>query len=387
MRISTKCIHGHEYYDKKTGAFKVPIYMTALFEQLDKETGIIRLSDRGLEQNYSREENITVRGLEKILSKIEYGDDALAFNSGMAAISTLYLALLKTGDKIIVSKECYYLTQELAYDIQKFGVKCILAGPSTDDFTEKISNDVKLIIIETITNPTLKIIDIREIAKVCKETNTYCIVDNTFATPILYNPLKDNATLVIHSMTKYISGHNDVIGGAIIGPETLIYKLWGWRKKLGNILSPMDAYLIIRGINTLKARFTIQSNNAKVIAEFLQEHPKIEEVYYPGLKTNPYYTLANKLFKTKMYGGVLTFKVKGGAEKAIKIMRNLKIIKPAPSLGGTESLIYYPGKYIEKLPKEIREELGITENMLRLSIGLEDVEDLKEDLDNALTKT
>ena len=387
-RFSTDSVHGHGYYDEENGVFKVPIYQIAVYEHPDRRTGKPRASDRGLELKYSREENLTVRALERLVARLERGVDSLAFSSGMAAISAAYLSRVKSGDKILIPKECYGTTQQLAQDLSKFGVECVIARSDADEFLERLDGDISLALVETITNPMIRVVDVREIAKRCAELGIPLIADNTFATPILYNPLEDDAWIALHSLTKYLSGHNDVIGGIIVaGAKRDVDELWGWRRKLGTIISPFDAFLTIRGISTLKPRFETQSRNALEIAEFLQDHPKIRRVHYPGLSDSPYKSTADKLFKERLYGGVLSFEVKGGRGEALKLMSEVKIIRPSPSLGATETLITYPiWSAVKNMPRELLRELGITEGLLRLSLGLEDVEDLKEDLDQALSK-
>lgn len=386
-RFSTESIHGHDYYDIETGAFKVPLYLTAIFEHPDRRTGKARQSDRGFEQKYSREENPTVRALEKVVTKLEKGVEALAFNSGMATTATIYLSSLQSGDNIIITKECYGTTQELALNLSKFGIKTTLAGPGTEDFIQKINKGVRLVLVETITNPLLRVVNIREISKRCKEVGASLVVDNTFATPVLYNPLKDGAWLTVHSTTKYMGGHNDAVGGALAMNDSMdLVDLWEFRRRLGSIMSPFEAFLALRGISTLKVRFQEQCSTAIAIAEYLSDHPKVESVYYPGLKDNPYHSTAKQLFGDGLFGGVLSFKVKGGQQEALQVLKSVKIIKPSPSLGGVESLLNYPITSAAKtLSPAIRKELGIGENLLRLAIGLEDVEDLKEDLSQALS--
>ncbi|MGB9805187.1 MAG: cystathionine gamma-synthase family protein [Thermoproteota archaeon] len=386
QRFDTTCVHGHEYSDPKLGAFKVPIFVTAIFEQPERETGETRKTDRGTELKYSREENPTVRALEKSLAKLEGAEDSLAFNSGMAAISTLYFSLLKSDSKIVVPLESYSVTTQLAEDLSKFGIKTVKVWPSTDAIIEAIDNDTKLVFVETITNPMLRVVNISEISKVCQERNIPLVVDNTFATPVIFKPLKHGAKVVVHSTTKYIAGHNDVVGGALITDKrTIVENFWDWRRKLGNIIQPLEAFLVLRGMSTLSVRFERQSRSALEIAEFLKEHSRILEVRYPGLKDDESHSIASKLFEKNLYGGVVTFKVKDGKEGAIRVLKKVNIIKPAPSLGGIESLLTYPVISAAKLiAPEDRERLGITEDVLRLSVGLEDVEDLKEDLDQAL---
>ena len=222
-------------------------------------------------------------------------------------------------------------------------------------------------------------------AKVCKEEGLVLAVDNTFVTPILYRPLEDNVDIVIHSMTKYIAGHNDVIAGVLVSSKDTIIKLWDWRRKLGNIISPFDAFMALRGVKTLGIRVKKHCTNAQAVAEFLKEHPKVNEVLYPGLPDSPYHEVARKLFNNNLYGGVVSFRIRGGKEEAIRVMKSVRIIRSAPSLGGPESLLTYPIISASKfMDSELRKRLGITENLLRLSVGLEDVNDIIDDLDDAL---
>jgi len=379
--IQTNSIHGAEYKDSNFNAIHLPIYQTVIFEQ----PGTTHTSDRGKDLKYSREENPTVRALEHVLSKIEHGRDALVFSSGMGALSAIYLALVEKRNEILLSMEGYGTTIELAEDLErKFDVNVNLASPETSSIIEDINEDTKLVLLESITNPTLKVFDIPEIAKRCKEVDTILVIDNTFATPVLYNPLKSEADYVVHSLTKYLAGHNDVIGGAIIGKDLETFNLWDWRRKLGSIIQPLESFLITRGLKTLELRVKKHCENAQAVAEFLYEHPKVKEVLYPGLSDSPYHRVAKKLFGN-LFGGVVSFKIKGKEEEVRKVLNTLKLVFPSPSLGGPESLISWPIISAAKnMPKERREVLGITGNLLRLSVGLENLEDIIEDLDRAL---
>jgi cystathionine gamma-synthase len=386
-KASTDSIHGHDYYDVETGAFRVPLYLSTIFEHPDRRTGEARKSDRGFEQKYSREENPTVRGFEKVVAKLEKAHEALAFSSGMGGIAAVYLSALSSGDTVVITKESYGTTQDLALNLSKFGVKTVLAGPDTEDFLQKIKPGVPLVFVETITNPLVRVVDIPAITKRCKEVGARLVVDNTFATPLLYRPLDHGAWLSVHSVTKYIAGHNDIVGGAIALNDHLdLVELWEFRMRLGSIMGPFEAFLALRGVATLKARFDVQCRNALALAKFLREHPKVERVYYPGLKDDPYHKIASRLFLERgLYGGVLSFKVKGGKQKAIDVLKKVRLIKPSPSLGGTESLLNYPLTSASKtISPAVRKELGIGENLLRLALGLEDLEDLQADLDQAL---
>jgi len=222
----TVAIHGHEYFDEKYGSFIVPIYQTAVFEQIIRETGEKRITDRGTDLKYSREENPTVRHLEKVLAKLEGGEDSLCFSSGMAAISTLFIGLLKGGDEIVLSKEAYGTTIQLAQELSKFGIKTKLVYPKAEKLIEIASSKTKLIFVETMINPTLKVVNIKELVRYCKDEGITLAVDNTFVTPVIYKPLYDGANIVIHSLTKYLAGHNDVISGAIISSSEVINELW-----------------------------------------------------------------------------------------------------------------------------------------------------------------
>ncbi len=371
------------FEDRSTGSFIPPVFLTAIFEQ----RGETRLTDRGTELKYSREENPTTRALEHVLAKLEGGSDALAFNSGMAAISTTILALAKRDTTLLIPTEVYGTTMELSQTLsEKLGYKLELAWPDTESIVESIkSRKPNIVIVESMTNPMLRVIDVEEVSRTCSDIGCWVIVDNTFTTPILLNPLKKGALIVLHSLTKYIAGHNDVVGGALVSITSMVKLLWDWRRMLGNIMQPFEAYLTLRGVKTLSIRVERASTTAKVIAEFLEDHPRIEEVYYPGLSTSPYRKIADRIFERKLYGSVISFKIKGGKEETIKVLKALKIIKPSPSLGGPESLITYPIISASRaLPEDIRRKLGITENLLRLSVGLEDPEDLINDLNQAL---
>lgn len=357
-----------------------PIYQTVAF----KQTGAPGLSDRNVDLKYSREENPTVRELEKKLAKLENGKDALAFNSGMAAIGCLYMGILESGDEVVLPLEAYGSTIQLAKDLQKFGIRVKLAYPSADSIIDAIGKETKLVFLEVMTNPTLKVIDVIEVSKAAKDEGVIVAVDNTFTTPLLFTAL-DYGHLVVESLTKYIAGHNDLTAGSIAWrKEEFFEDLWHWRRKLGSIIQPFDAWLVTRGMKTLEVRFERQSKNAMAIAEFLSEHPKIRVIHYPGLKSDPHHEIATKLFKKRLYGGVVSFDT-GSEQNAVSFLRSLKKIFPSPSLGGVESLATYPIKSAAKnMNEDQKRVLGITPGLIRLSVGLEDINELIEDIDNAL---
>ncbi|MGC9090542.1 MAG: cystathionine gamma-synthase family protein [Fervidicoccaceae archaeon] len=386
MKMRTASIHAHGFHDRELGVRMVPIYLTSMFEQPNPISGETKIIEGGRELKYAREEGPTTRYLEKTLAVLEGGEDALAFNSGMGAITSLLLTYLRSGMKVVVPMESYSGTIALLQQLsERINFRVVKVWPSTEKIVESIEEGADMAIVETMTNPTLRVIDVGEVARVSKERGTKLIVDNTLASPVIYTPLSDGALFAVESATKYIAGHNDAIGGFIAGSEHDLSAVWEWRKLTGTILQPTEAFLIQRGIKTLEIRFEAHSRNAQVVAEFLSEHPKVEEVFYPGLSRSPHRRVAEKLFKKKLYGGIVSFIVRGGEASARTVLKNLKLIIPSPSFGGPESLLTYPvisaSKYI---PKEERDRLGITEGLLRLSVGLEDVDDIIEDLDRAL---
>jgi len=382
LRLSTRLIHGHGHEDP-LGAVVPPIYVSSIHRFVDE--GECSRSDRGVPYKYLREENPTVRAFERVLGSIE-GGECVAFCSGMAAISAVVMAFARRGGRVVALMEMYSTTIKLLEELSKLvGFELVKAWPSTESVVEALSRGADLVLVECMTNPTLKVLDVEEIAKAARDSGTTLVVDNTFTTPLLLRPLKLGAQVSIHSVTKYIAGHNDVLGGAAIASSDLWERVWEWRRMLGTTMHPLEAYLAMRGAKTLEIRFEKQCRSAQAVAEFLAEHPRIEEVHYPGLPSDPHHSLAKRLFERPLFGAVVSFKVRGGLEEAKKVLRKVRIVSPAPSLGGTESLISIPAlsaaRYIDP---ETRRRLGITENLLRLSVGLEDVNDIIEDLDQAL---
>ncbi|MCQ5340582.1 MAG: aminotransferase class I/II-fold pyridoxal phosphate-dependent enzyme [Candidatus Methanomethylicia archaeon] len=372
--ISTNSIHGgEEEYNEIVKCTDIipPIHRTAIYKQPSD------IQIRGRELKYSREDNPTVFLLEKRMALLEGSKDSLAFSSGMAAISTLVLSLLSKGDTILTSKEVYGATLQLFRYLEKFGINVI--SVLNEKVIDNIKDGIKMVFVETITNPLLKISDIPSLVDICKEKDIILVIDNTFATPILVKPLELGVDYVIESATKYLGGHNDVIAGILAGDKE-IDNIWEWRKVLGTYLDPFAAYLVLRGLKTLKLRVLESCRNAEKIVEFLLNHKKVKKVYYPTLNEN--YENVKKFMKG--FGGVVSFEVES-KEKALKLLNSLKIIKASPSLGGVESIISYPIISSHKnLTPEERLELGITDRLLRLSVGLEDIEDLIQDLDQAL---
>lgn len=375
MDINTLCIHGRE--DKNpTGAVSVPIYQSATFAHpgVGKSTGY----------DYSRLQNPTREQLEKTVAKLENGIDAMAFSTGMAAITAL-MELFKIGDHIISSDDLYGGTHRLFHNIsEKNGLTFDFVDTSDlSQIKNKIKKETKAIFVETPTNPMMQVTDIAAVSEIAKSNNLLLIVDNTFLTPYYLKPLDLGADIVIHSGTKYLSGHNDTLSGfLIVKNDELSEKLRFIYKTTGACLSPFDSWLMIRGIKTLGVRMEKQQENAIKVAEWLCSHPKIKSVYYPGLASHPQYEISKK--QASGFGAMISFEV-DSEQTAINLLERLNLIYYAESLGGVESLITYPMLQTHAdIPKEEREAKGINEKLIRLSVGLEYVDDIISDLKQAL---
>jgi cystathionine gamma-synthase len=370
MGIASTSIHEGE----DTEYIIQPIYQSAIFKHP------FGSKIRGRELKYSREDNPTVHLLERKMQALEGADDCLAFSSGMAAISTLFLGTLGKGDEIVTSKEIYGASLVLLRSLEKFGirVKPVLNG----SLIKAISKDTKMVFVESITNPTLGVPDIPAIIEGSRDVGAMVAVDNTFATPFNYRPVESGADIVVESATKYLGGHNDVIGGILAGPKDLLTRLWEWRRNLGGSLDPFAAYLIIRGLKTLSLRVAEHNRSAQSIAEWLVKQPVVNVVHYPGLHSSHYHERASRLMEG--FGGVVSFEV-GNGEKAMRLLKALTFIKTAPSLGGAETLITHPASSSHRsISIEERRELGIEDGLLRLSVGLEGKDDIIADLKIAL---
>jgi cystathionine gamma-lyase len=380
MKFSTKAIHcGEEPNLKEGGCGDVvtPIHLASTFArtEIDKPTG-------GYE--YARTGNPTRKALEKRLASLENAKYGLAFASGLAAETTLILALLRNGDHVIVFEDLYGGTRRL-FDrtLTNFGLEFTYVDATRPEKVEgAIKSNTKLVWLETPTNPLLKLCDIKAISKIAKEHRLITAVDNTFASPYLQNPLNLGADIVVHSTTKYLGGHSDVVGGAILVSNDELYaKLKFNQNAIGAVPSPFDCFLVLRGTKTLALRMDRHNYNALRLAEYLNTHPQVEKVNYPGLKTHPQHELAKK--QMTGFGGIISFYLKNNVDAKI-FLSKLKIIALAESLGGVESLINQPASMTHaSLTQKERDRIGITNNLLRLSVGIEDVEDLKADLEQA----
>ncbi|MEO5891396.1 MAG: PLP-dependent aspartate aminotransferase family protein [Ferruginibacter sp.] len=379
MSNATELLHSIPV-DPLTGAISVPIYQTSTFIQ--DAPGVNKGYD------YARSNNPTRETAENIIAKLEKGSTGIAFSSGLAAIDAV-IKLLKTGDEIIAVDDIYGGAFRLFAQVyEKFGITVkYVDTTNADNVFNAISTKTKLIWLETPTNPTLKISDIAAIAKIAKASNCLLCVDNTFASPALQQPLLLGADLVVHSATKYLGGHSDLIAGIVVTKEAeLGAKIKFLQNACGAILSPFDSWLLIRGIETLHLRVKQHCINAQVIAEYLETHPLVDKVYYPGLTSHPNHAVAKK--QSKGFGGIVSFSLKEDTEAAaVSFVTSTKYFLLAESLGGIKSLVSHPANMTHKsIPAAIRRQNGVNDSLIRLSVGLEEVDDLVQDLDQAFEK-
>lgn len=378
MKFNTKTIHGGQSPDKAYGAVMPPIYQTTTYAQTTPG------GHQGYE--YSRSHNPTRHALEKSFASIENGQFGLAFGSGLAAIDAV-LKLLKPGDEVISTNDLYGGSYRLFTQIfEKFQIKFHFIGMgNASNIETHINLNTKLIWVETPTNPMLNIIDIKAVSRIAKQHQVLLAVDNTFATPYLQRPLDLGADIVMHSATKYLGGHSDVVMGALaVNDKILADQLYFIQNASGAICGPQDSFLVLRGIKTLHIRMQRHCENARAVATFLLNHPKVENVFWPGFESHPNHDIAKEQMDD--FGGMLSFTTKGNNfEEAIKMVENLKIFTLAESLGGVESLAGHPASMTHaSIPKEAREKTGVVDSLIRLSVGIEDAEDLIEDLKQAL---
>jgi cystathionine gamma-synthase len=375
--FETRAIHAGQEPDRLTGAVIPPIYQTSTF----KQDGVGGLRE-GYE--YSRSANPTRTALEENLASIESGNFGFAFASGLAAEDTLLRTVLRPGDHIVIPNDAYGGTFRLiARVLKEWGVSFSSAPVDDLDAIQRAMTDAtKLIWTETPTNPLLNIADIEAISELAHSHNALLVVDNTFASPYLQQPLTLGADVVLHSTTKYLGGHSDVIGGALVlNRKELAEKVKFHQNAMGAIAGPFDSWLVIRGIKTLGVRMDRHSSNAKAIAEFLSEHKNVTEVFWPGLKSHPQHEIAKRQMKD--FGGMVSFRVKGGEKQALEVCNKTKIFTLAESLGGVESLIEHPGKMTHA--SAAGSPLEVPADLVRLSVGIETLDDLLRDLEQALS--
>ena len=372
------------------GTLAMPIYQTSTFIFDSAEQGGRRFALEEAGYIYTRLGNPTTTVLENKIAALEEGEAAVATSSGMGAISSTLWTVLKAGDHVVTDKTLYGCTFALmCHGLTRFGIDVTFVDTSNlDEVKNVIKENTRVVYLETPANPNLKIVDLEALSKLAhKNPNTLVIVDNTFATPYMQKPLKLGADIVVHSVTKYINGHGDVIAGLVITNKELAdqIRFVGLKDMTGAVLGPQDAYYIIRGMKTFEIRMERHCKNAKKVVEFLNKHPKIERVYYPGLETHPGHEIAKKQMKD--FGAMISFELKGGFEAGKTLLNSLKLCSLAVSLGDTETLIQHPASMTHSpYTKEEREAAGITDGLVRLSVGLENVEDIIEDLEQGLEK-
>ncbi|GAA0480311.1 bifunctional cystathionine gamma-lyase/homocysteine desulfhydrase [Salinibacillus aidingensis] len=376
MRKKTKLIHGGITGDEQTGAVNVPIYQVSTYQQ--ESAG----NHKGYE--YSRTGNPTRFALEEFIKDLEGGKQGFAFGSGMAAITSVFM-LFSAGDHVIMTDDVYGGTYRVVSKVlNRFQIEVTFVDTSSPDQVKKaIQSNTKAIYVETPTNPLLKVTDLRKMSDLAKEQNLLFIVDNTFSTPYWQNPIQYGADIVLHSATKYLGGHSDVVAGlVVVNSDELGEDLHFILNSAGGILGPQDSYLLIRGMKTLGVRMEEIEQNTNKVAQFLQNHPKVKSVYYPGLENHPGHDTHTS--QAAGFGGMLSFDA-GSGEMADQVLKRIQYFTLAESLGAVESLISVPARMTHaSIPKDRREELGITDGLIRISVGLEDAEDLIEDLNRAL---
>ena len=378
--FETRAIHAGQEPDPTTGAIMTPIYTSSTYVQ--ESPGVHKGYD------YSRSVNPTRKALESCIADLEGSSYGFAFASGMSASATV-LELLDSGDHVIAMDDLYGGTYRLFEDVRKRSAGLQFTFSDLSDLStlqSSITSNTKMIWVETPTNPLLKIVDLVEIAKFAKENNLISVCDNTFCSPYVQNPLELGFDIVVHSATKYLNGHSDLIGGVVVcsnqKPELADQVLY-IQNAVGSIMSPFDSFLLLRSLKTLAVRMERHCENAMKIASFLENHKAIEKVIYPGLKTHPHHKIASK--QMRGYGGMITLILKGGLDSAKLFLERTEIFSLAESLGGVESLIEHPAIMTHaSIPPEIREEIGISDGLVRLSVGIESLDDLIQDLEVAL---
>ncbi|MBO7334518.1 MAG: aminotransferase class V-fold PLP-dependent enzyme [Lachnospiraceae bacterium] len=378
-KIESALIHGGIYGDKTTGAVNVPIYQTSTYEQ------------KGLGENtgweYSRTGNPTRAALEALIAELEKGKAGFAFGSGMAAI-TAVLSLFETGDRVIISSNVYggtFRVLDKVFKNFKIGYEIV----DTTDLgllDSKVTDDVKAIIVESPANPLLTITDLKGVADIAKKHNILSIVDNTFMTPYLQRPIEFGVDIVVHSATKYLGGHSDLVAGlVVVNDDELAKRLAFIQNSTGGVLGPFDSFLLIRGIKTLGVRLDRHVENAEKAAEFLKNNKAVKNIYYPGLKDAQGYEINKR--QAKNGGAMISFELYENYDIK-KFFKSLKLIALAESLGGVESLVCHPASMTHaSIPKEVRDKVGITDGLIRLSIGIENIDDILKDLDNAIKES
>jgi cystathionine beta-lyase len=374
MRKDTQCVHSGTRIDRDTRGLNTPIYTSSSFEYLDVPANV-----------YPRYFNTpNQKSLIGKLCALENAEDGMIFSSGMAAISTVMLTFASSGDHVVLQKDIYGGTHHfVTADFDRFGIQYTFVSNDTEEIEKAVQKNTKIIYIETPSNPLVLITDIAATARIAKASHALSVIDNTFASPINQNPLDLGIDIVAHSGTKYLGGHSDLCCGAVLARKELISKIWSVAANFGGSLNAITCYLLERSIKTLSVRIEKQNQNAGIVAEYLQKDPRIQNVYYPGLESHPGHETAKQ--QMQGFGGMLAFELDSQVTDPERFLKNLKMITPALSLGGVETIICSPAKTShQKITAAERAELGITDGLLRLSVGIEDPHDIIADIDGAL---
>jgi len=384
--LATRCVHAGQHPDPQTGSLTTPIYQTSTFVFANAEQGAARFAGEESGYIYTRLGNPTQAALEEKVANLEGGEAGLAFGSGMAALSAVVMALVGAGDHVIYGDAIYGCTYDFMHDVLgRFGVASTQVDISRPEMVaQAIRPNTKVLLFETPANPTMKLADIRLLSDLAHRHGITVVVDNTFMSPYLQRPLGQGADVVIHSATKYIGGHGDVIAGMAVGSKAFIDEVrLTTLKNVGGVISPFDAWLLLRGLKTLHIRMERHSENALQVARFLEAHPAVERVWYPGLESFPQHELARA--QMDGFGGVIAFEVRGGVEAGRRMLNAVSLCQVAVSLGDADTLIQHPASMTHAVvPPDVRLASGITDGLVRLSVGLEDPEDLIADLEQAL---
>lgn len=378
----TKAVHGAADLNKKNGPLATPIFQTSTFEVTDSEE---QLRATHTDRFYTRYGNPTNTVAEQTVAELEGVEAALTFASGMGAITTTIMALLKSGDHIVAQRDIYGgVTKFLSQWLPKMGIETTFVDTTEYEQHERaIRPNTKLIHVESPTNPTLRVVDLKKVGALARQHRIISMIDGTFGTPINQRPAEYGIDLVMHSGTKYLSGHTDLICGVVAGRRELLQKIWETRTTLGNCMDPHASWMLVRGLKTLSVRVTRQNENALRVAEFLSQHEKVRQVHYPFLKSHAQHALA----RAQMLGGggMVSFEVNGTGEDARRVSESMRLFTLAPSLGGAESLVSIPVLTSHAMiSPDQREKMGVTEQLIRLSVGIENADDLIADLDAAL---
>ena len=385
--LSTRAIHAGEDRKRYADSITTPIVQTATYAFKDSKEIEAYTKHGKARFEYGRYGNPTEQVVERRLAVLGGAEDCVVFASGMSAIVTTILALVRSGDNIVITDDAYKKTLEFCSSyLQRFGVDCTVVPFGDYDAMEAAVNEkTRFVFSESPTNPYLNIFDMDKLTAIARHHNVLTVLDSTFSTPVNQRPLEFGVDLVIHSCTKYLGGHNDILGGAVLGRRELIDEIRVMHKATGGVIDPHCCYLLLRGLKTFAVRMARHNESGMAVARFLEGHPCVKRVYYPGLESHPHHDIAMR--QMKGFGGVVTFDIRGGKREAKRFLDKLKLCFIAPSLGGVETLITHPAtvSYYDYTRKQ-RYALGITDTLVRLSVGIEDVEDIIADLDQALTR-